>query len=114
MGRVNIAGNTKTQDKVIRREIPLKPGDMFNSVELDPRSRGSKTCNTSASANHRFASGAGYRDVNVLVEERATGSVGVGIGFSSIDSIVGFLTLEQSNFDLFNPWNFTGGGQRSR
>ena len=36
----------------------------------------------------------------------------MGVGFSSIDSIVGFLTLEQSNFDLFNPWNFTGGGQR--
>jgi outer membrane protein insertion porin family len=38
--------------------------------------------------------------------------VGVGAGFSSIDSIVGFVTLEQTNFDLFNPWNFTGGGQR--
>ncbi|RYD42387.1 MAG: hypothetical protein EOP83_32795, partial [Verrucomicrobiaceae bacterium] len=56
--------------------------------------------------------GSGYRDVDVLVEETTTGSVGVGVGFSSIDSIVGFLTLEQSNFDLFNPWNFTGGGQR--
>ena len=36
----------------------------------------------------------------------------MGAGFSSIDSIVGFLTLEQSNFDLFNAPNFTGGGQR--
>src|SRR5690606_10396730 len=35
VGRVNIEGNTKTKDKVIRREIPLKPGDWFNSVELD-------------------------------------------------------------------------------
>jgi outer membrane protein insertion porin family len=35
VGTVNIAGNTKTQDKVIRREIPLKPGDWFNSVELE-------------------------------------------------------------------------------
>ncbi len=35
VGRVNIAGNTKTKDKVIRREIPLKPGDMFNTVELE-------------------------------------------------------------------------------
>jgi len=34
------------------------------------------------------------------------------MGFSSIDSVVGFVNLEQSNFDLFNPWNFTGGGQR--
>jgi outer membrane protein insertion porin family len=56
--------------------------------------------------------GGGYRDVDILVEERNTGSVGVGIGFSSVDNVVGFLTLEQSNFDITNPWNFTGGGQR--
>lgn len=114
VGRVNIAGNTKTQDKVIRREIPLKPGDWFNSVELDTtRSRLATLqyfdpdIQVSGSPG-----GAGYRDVDVLVEERATGSVGVGVGFSSIDSVVGLLTLEQANFDLFNPWNFTGGGQR--
>src|SRR5690606_5282773 len=35
VGRVNIEGNTKTQDKVIRREVPLQPGDWFNSVELE-------------------------------------------------------------------------------
>jgi outer membrane protein insertion porin family len=29
-----------------------------------------------------------------------------------VDNVVGFLTLEQSNFDIMNPWNFTGGGQR--
>jgi outer membrane protein insertion porin family len=50
--------------------------------------------------------------VDILVEERNTGSVGVGVGFSSVDNVVGFLTLEQSNFDIMNPWNFTGGGQR--
>jgi outer membrane protein insertion porin family len=56
--------------------------------------------------------GNGYRDIDILVEERNTGSVGVGVGFSSIDNVVGFLTLEQTNFDITNPWNFTGGGQR--
>ncbi len=113
VGRVNIAGNTKTQDKVIRREIPLKPGDQFNSVELDTtRARLENLQYFSEVQVSGSPAGSGYRDVNVLVEEKATGSVGVGIGFSSIDSIVGFLTLEQSNFDIFNPWNFTGGGQR--
>jgi outer membrane protein insertion porin family len=113
VGRVNIAGNTKTKDKVIRREIPLKPGDMFNSVELDTtKSRLEGLQYFSDVQATGSPGGSGYRDVNVLVEEKATGSVGVGLGFSSIDSIVGFLTLEQSNFDLFNPWNFTGGGQR--
>lgn len=113
VGRVNIAGNTKTKDKVIRREIPLQPGDMFNTVELEAtkaRLEGLQYFNEVQASG--TAGGEGYRDLNVLVDERSTGTVGVGLGFSSIDSIVGFLTLEQSNFDLFNPWNFTGGGQR--
>jgi len=113
VGRVDIQGNTKTQDKVIRREIPLTPGDHFNSVELDTtRARLQNLQYFSDVQVSGRPAGSGYRDVNVLVEERATGSVGVGVGFSSIDNIVGFLTLEQANFDLFNPWNFTGGGQR--
>jgi outer membrane protein insertion porin family len=110
---VNIEGNIKTKDKVIRREIPLKPGDMFNSVELETtKSRLENLQYFSEVQTSGSPGGSGYRDVNVLVEEKATGSVGVGVGFSSIDNIVGFLTLEQSNFDLFNPWNFTGAGQR--
>ncbi len=113
VGRVNISGNTKTKDKVIRREIPLKPGDQFNSVELDTTKARLENLQYFSDVQATGSSGgSGYRDVNVLVEEKATGSVGVGIGFSSIDSIVGFLTLEQTNFDLLNPWNFTGGGQR--
>jgi len=113
VGRVNVAGNTKTQDKVIRREIPLKPGDWFNSVELETTQSRIRTLNYFSDVQATGTpAGGGYRDVNVIVEEKATGSVGVGLGFSSIDNIVGFLTLEQSNFDLFNPWNFTGGGQR--
>jgi outer membrane protein insertion porin family len=113
VGRVNIAGNTKTQDKVIRREIPLKPGDQFNTVELETtKTRLENLQYFSEVQANGSPGGAGYRDVNVLVEEKATGSVGVGVGFSSIDSVVGFLTLEQTNFDVFNPWNFTGGGQR--
>ncbi len=113
VGRVNISGNTKTQDKVIRREIPLKPGDQFNSVELDTtKARLTNLGYFSEVQASGSTTGGGYRDVNVLVEEKNTGSVGVGVGFSSVDSIVGFLTLEQSNFDLLNPWNFTGGGQR--
>ncbi|MEI6176011.1 MAG: outer membrane protein assembly factor BamA [Verrucomicrobiota bacterium] len=113
VGRVNISGNTKTKDKVIRREIPLKPGDWFNSVELDTtKARLTNLQYFSEVQASGTPGGAGYRDVDVLVEEKSTGQVGVGLGFSSIDSIVGFLTLEQSNFDLFHPWNFTGGGQR--
>jgi outer membrane protein insertion porin family len=113
VGKVNIEGNVKTKDKVIRREVPLKPGDWFNSVELDTTKARLENLQYFGDVQvSQSPGGAGYRDVNVLVEEKATGSVGVGLGFSSIDSVVGFLNLEQANFDLFNPWSFTGGGQR--
>ncbi len=113
VGRIDISGNTKTKDKVIRREIPLQPGDMFNTVELETTEARLKGTQYFSEVQANASPGAaGYRDIDVLVEERKTGTVSVGAGFSSIDSVVGFLTVEQANFDLFNPWNFTGGGQR--
>ena len=113
VGKVNIQGNTKTKDKVIRREVPLQPGDWFNTVELETtKARLENLQYFSDVQASGTPGGGGYRDVDILVEERNTGSVGVGIGFSSIDNVVGFLTLEQSNFDIMNPWAFTGGGQR--
>lgn len=113
VGKVNVQGNTKTKDKVIRREVPLKPGDWFNTVELETTKARLENLQYFSDVQAVGSPGGnGYRDVDILVEERNTGSVGVGLGFSSIDNIVGFLTLEQSNFDLFNPWGFTGGGQR--
>lgn len=114
VGRVNIEGNTKTKDKVIRRELPLKPGDNFNTVELETAAARLKNLQYFEDPVQVDATPGrgGYRDINVLVEEKRTGSISAGIGFSSIDSIVGFINLEQTNFDLFNPWSFTGGGQR--
>jgi outer membrane protein insertion porin family len=113
VGRINIGGNTKTQDKVIRREMPLKPGDYFNSVELETAKARLDNLQYFSDVQVDAQPGrGGYRDVNVLVEERRTGSISAGIGFSSIDSIVGFINLEQTNFDIMNPWSFTGAGQR--
>jgi outer membrane protein insertion porin family len=113
VGRVNIQGNSKTRDKVIRREVPLNPGDWFNTVELETTKFRLQNLQYFSDVQANGSPGGnGYRDIDILVEERNTGSVGVGVGFSSIDNVVGFLTLEQTNFDITNPWNFTGGGQR--
>ena len=114
VGRVNIQGNTKTQDKVIRREAPLKPGGNFNSNYLEVTRKRLMDINYFEDVQVSSAPSArtGYRDVNVLVSEKKTGNLGFGVGFSSIDNIMGYVTLEQANFNLFNPWNFTGAGQR--
>ncbi len=50
--------------------------------------------------------------MNVLVDEARTGSFNFGAGFSSIDSLLGFVEVQQTNFDLLNWPSFTGGGER--
>jgi outer membrane protein insertion porin family len=56
----------------------------------------------------------GVRDLVYDVEEQRTGNFMVGAGVSSVDNVVGFLEITQSNFDIFNWPNFTGGGQKAR
>ena len=113
VGRVNISGNTKSQDKVIRREVPLKPGDWFNSVDVETTRTKLRNLNYfNDSQVSTSPAGGGYRDLNILVDEKKTGSLSFGVGFSSIDNLVGYINLEQTNFNLMNPWRFTGGGQR--
>ncbi|MGJ8655391.1 MAG: outer membrane protein assembly factor BamA [Akkermansiaceae bacterium] len=114
VGKVTIEGNNITRDRVIRREIPLKPGDNFNTVDIETTRQRLKNLDyfsqviVAPSGNPQ----AGYRDINVNVAEKKTGQLQFGIGFSSIDNIVGYANLEQTNFDIKNPMAFTGGGQR--
>lgn len=114
VGQVTIQGNDKTQDRVIRRELPMKPGEYLNSVEMETTRKVLQNMNyfddvqVSSSPSDR----AGYRDINILVSEKKTGSISVGVGFSSVDNIVGYVTLEQTNFDITNWGSFTGAGQR--
>ena len=114
VGRVTIEGNIKTQDKVIRRESPLAPGDYFNSVELKTTQSRLENMNyfSDVQVSATPSTQAGYRDLNILVEEKRTGSISFGVGFSSVDNVVGYINLEQTNFDIRNPWSFTGAGQR--
>jgi outer membrane protein insertion porin family len=48
------------------------------------------------------------------VQEKRTGSLSFGGGYSTVDQLVGFAELTQGNFDLFNWPSFTGGGQKFR
>jgi outer membrane protein insertion porin family len=54
----------------------------------------------------------GFKDVEVNVTEKPTGSVNFGAGFSSIDSLVGFVDVTQTNFDISDWGDFRGAGQR--
>ena len=114
---INIAGNTRTKDKVIRRELAVYPGEVYNTQLIDvSKSRlenlGYFNKDRGVQIYPSDTDIPGRKDVNVLVEEARTGSFNFGAGFSSIDSLLGFVEVQQTNFDLLNWPSFTGGGER--
>jgi outer membrane protein insertion porin family len=113
---VNIQGNTKTKDKVIRRELAVQPGGIFDTTLVDVSKTRLMNLNYFSKVDTVPVDTLvpGRKDLDVIVEEKKTGSFNFGAGFSSIDSLVGFAELQQSNFDLFNWPYFTGAGQRFR
>ncbi len=113
---INIAGNTQTKDKVIRREIPLVPGDVYNTVLVEAAKKRLENLGyfEKVETNDTQTVVADRKDLDVIVQEKRTGSLSFGAGFSSIDSLVGQVELTQSNFDITNLHGFTGGGQRFR
>jgi len=113
---VSIQGNTRTQDRVIRRELAVRPGDVFDTTLVDVSKKRLENLNYFSRVDTAPTDTIvpGRKDLNVIVEEKRTGSFNFGVGFSTIDSLLGFAELQQTNFDLFNWPNFTGGGQRFR
>ncbi len=115
---IQIQGNWKTKDKVIRRELAVYPGETFDMVKVKLSQRRLEGLQyfekVSAKPQARDDLEANRKNLVVSVDEKSTGNVTLGAGFSSIDSLVGFVELSQGNFDLFSPPNFQGGGQKAR
>jgi outer membrane protein insertion porin family len=114
--RINIVGNTRTKDKVIRREVLIAPGDIFNSVRVETtKKRLDNLGYFSKVETYPEETGVTSRkDLTIQVDEKRTGSLNFGAGFSTVDNLVGFIEMTQGNFDLLNWPNFTGGGQKFR
>src|SRR6266702_8579046 len=114
VNRINIAGNTRTKDKVIRREVLLAPGDVFNTVRVDTTKKRLENLGYFAKVETypEDTDIPGRKDLTILVQEKRTGSLSFGGGFSTVDKLVGFVELTQGNFDLFNWPSFTGGGEK--
>lgn len=98
--RIDISGNVRTRDKVIRRELELEEGKLFSSSGLK-RSRNNlrrlgyfeevRLAQTQGSASDKMK-----LDVNIT--ERPTGSVSLGVGYSSVDKLIGTASISQANF----------------
>jgi outer membrane protein insertion porin family len=114
--RINIVGNTRTKDKVIRREVLIAPGDILNSVRVETTKKRLDNLGyfEKVETYPEDTGVPGRKDLTIQVQEKRTGSLNFGAGFSTIDELVGFVEMSQGNFDLLNWPGFTGAGQKFR
>ena len=113
---INISGNSRTKDKVLRREIILSPGDVFDTVRVDISKKRLEGLQYFERVDTYASDTAvpGRKDLNVVVQEKRTGNLNFGLGFSTTDGLLGFAELAQGNFDIMNWRTFTGAGQKFR
>ena len=98
--RINITGNTKTRDFVIRRELEFAEGDPFNR-SLIVRGRGEiNDLGFFSAVNITTAPGSSADKVviNIAVTETSTGEYGASAGYSTSDGILGEVSLTERNF----------------
>lgn len=118
--QIEIRGNTKTKDRVIRRELAVNPGEVFDMVRVKlstNRLYGLRFFSRVDATPEPTSVAAGDRkNLVITVEEQRTGNVQLGAGISSLDSLVGYVEFTQGNFDLFKQPVFlgTGAGQKMR
>ncbi len=106
IGRIEVSGNLKTRDKVIRRELRFDEGEVFNSTKLRRSYERVNNLNFFETAEIVPKPRADQQvvDLEVRVKERPTGMLSVGGGYSSVDKLIGTVDLTQGN--LFGKGQF--------
>ena len=99
IGRINIAGNSKTRDKVIRREMRLDEGDLYSKKAIKRSYDRINNLNFFETVDivpeRRLQEP--VMDLNVKVKEKMTGMLSLGGGYSSVDKLVGIAEVTQGN-----------------
>lgn len=100
IGRIEISGNTKTRDKVIRREIRLDEGDVYDSSALKRSEERLKNLQffETVDVAQKPKQEEKTVDIETKVKEKSTGFLSVGGGYSSVDKLVGMVDITQGNF----------------
>ena len=99
MNQIEITGNVRTRDKVIRREIPLVEGDVFNSTLLQYSRRRLQNLGyfEDVKLDTKRAAAEDRVDLTVDVKEKPTGAFTIGGGFSSVDGAIAVASISQNN-----------------
>ena len=116
ISNIFITGNRKTQDRVIRRELSLLPGDIANKRKIESSKRRLENLNyfDKVSITPTDTAKNDEKDLRISLTEKNTGQFNIGLGFSTEDSVTASFEVSQSNFDIMNWPYFLGGGQKMR
>jgi outer membrane protein insertion porin family len=97
--RIEITGNVKTRDKVIRRELRVYEQGLFSATRLKESIKNLRRLEYFKDVNFATTPGSAPNRMNlhVTVKERPTGTFGVGAGYSTQDRLVGMVQVSQNN-----------------
>jgi len=97
--RIEIAGNIKTRDKVIRRELRVYEQELFSATKIKESIRNLRRLEYFEDVNLSTTPGSAPDRMNlkITVKERPTGSFGIGAGYSTQDRLVGMIEISQTN-----------------
>ncbi len=98
--RINVRGNDRTRDYVVRREFDMAEGDAYSKVLVNKAERRLERLGFFKSAKVTTEPGSSPDRVvvNVDVEEQATGEIGFGAGYSTSDGVLGDVSFQEKNF----------------
>lgn len=97
--RINITGNTRTYDKVIRREFRIDEGDAFNVSKIKDSRRNVENLDYFSKVNiETMPKDDNKADINVDVEEKSTGYFNVGVGYSTVNGALVRTGVTENNF----------------
>jgi len=98
--RINVIGNDRTREYVIRREFDIAEGDAYNRALMDKAERRLNNLGFFERVSITTSPGSASDRVviNVRVEEKATGEVSFGVGYSTTDGVIGDVSISEKNF----------------
>src|SRR3990167_6743793 len=100
IGEINFINNTKTRDKVLRREMAISEGELYNETKVQTSMANIRRLGFFSNVTLNKPQGAREDVVNleITVEEKMTGTLNVGAGFSSTDGFVFTSAVSEQNF----------------
>jgi outer membrane protein insertion porin family len=97
--RINVRGNSKTRDKVIRREMKISEGELYSQTNLDVSRARIQALGyfERVDVSSRRGSNDELIEVNIEIAEKPTGTFQIGAGFSSVENFIAQAQISQNN-----------------